>query len=58
MSCDKTQCKFHDEERTSNCKRSLEQFQRCFYHVHKPLFQLRPELMKKAAKKPERIYNP
>lgn len=58
MSCQKTKCKFHEFGDINNCKRSGAQSDKCFHHINKPLFQLKPELMKKAAKKPSRIYNP
>ncbi len=58
MSCNKIKCRFQKEGETNNCKRSFMQSNKCVHHVHNPLFQLKPELMKKAAKKPNRIYNP
>jgi hypothetical protein len=58
MSCQKIKRKFHEVGKTNNCKRSCFQSDKCFHHINKPLFQLKPELMTKAAKKPSRIYNP
>lgn len=58
MNCPKTNCKFHKEGKTNDCKRSCTQSDKCVNHVHYPLFQLKTELMKKASKKLSEIYKP
>jgi hypothetical protein len=58
MSCPKTDCRHNKKDENNNCTRAPSNSEKCLNDPKTNLFQLKPELMRKAAKKPCRIYNP
>ena len=58
MSCQKIKCRFQELGNKNDCTRSEKMSGMCINNGSYPLFQLKLELMRKAAKKPSRIYNP
>ena len=51
MSCQKEKCIDHEWDKINNCKKKTSESEKCFHHVSKPLFELKPEFKRKPNRK-------